>query len=165
MQQRWEIYLKSHNRDTTQAKSLWCGNGADELFGGYGRHRTAELHGALDAWRKEMSLDLQRLWKRNLGRDDRCLLLTNRWKGTQYLFLSCPVVQLVSQLSNEILRYGFSEQFGSDTKVVLRELAWHWGLRLAPFFRKRAIQFGSRSAQKSTPEGTTRRKIKGTATL
>ena len=39
---------------------------------GYGRHRTAFKHGHWQLLREELQLDITRLWKRNLGRDDRC---------------------------------------------------------------------------------------------
>ncbi|PFH35724.1 hypothetical protein BESB_053750 [Besnoitia besnoiti] len=47
------------------------GSGADELFGGYGRHKTARLKRGPDGLRDEMLMDLRRLWRRNLGRDSR----------------------------------------------------------------------------------------------
>lgn len=51
-----------------QARTLLVGIGADEQMGGYGRHRTAYVRGGLEAMEKEMNMDMQRLWKRNLGR-------------------------------------------------------------------------------------------------
>lgn len=57
----------------SEAKILLVGSGADEQCAGYGRHKTKYRHGSWLALHKEMQLDMQRIWKRNLGRDDRCL--------------------------------------------------------------------------------------------
>lgn len=64
---------------TSKANILLSGLGADELFGGYGRHRRAfeQSKGTEeDKWAaltKELEVDLARIGTRNLGRDDRCL--------------------------------------------------------------------------------------------
>jgi len=52
---------------------LLTGLGADEQMGGYGRHRKAWEKGGNELLRRELDLDLHRLWDRNLGRDDRVL--------------------------------------------------------------------------------------------
>jgi 3-dehydroquinate synthase class II len=49
-------------------KILLVGLGADEQLAGYGRHRTCFAQGGWDALCKELNLDLERLWTRNLGR-------------------------------------------------------------------------------------------------
>eukprot|EP01054_Gregarina_sp_Poly1_P000403 Gregarina_sp_Poly_1__402@NODE_109_length_14014_cov_141_998351_g96_i0_p5_GENE_NODE_109_length_14014_cov_141_998351_g96_i0NODE_109_length_14014_cov_141_998351_g96_i0_p5_ORF_typecomplete_len576_score61_01Asn_synthase/PF00733_21/8_4e07Asn_synthase/PF00733_21/1_5e15ThiI/PF02568_14/0_066ThiI/PF02568_14/9_9e03DUF702/PF05142_12/0_066HemolysinCabind/PF00353_19/0_23Adeno_E1A/PF02703_14/0_41_NODE_109_length_14014_cov_141_998351_g96_i06592386 len=170
MAERWHEYKSSQSTHYSEADTIWCGNGADELFGGYGRHRTAELHGSLEGWRQELELDLKRLWKRNLGRDDRCVLLSGRWKCTQYLFLNPAVIDFVAQLPSAILRSGVTNSFeASETKILLREAAAFLGLCVAPWLRKRAIQFGTRSAHVCVPvslcanlAAPSRRKIKGT---
>ncbi|XP_055388991.1 uncharacterized protein LOC129618212 [Condylostylus longicornis] len=58
---------------SSRAPVVLVGHGADELFGGYGRHATADMHNGLAGARDEMTKDLRRLWERNLGRDDRCV--------------------------------------------------------------------------------------------
>lgn len=58
---------------TLQSAVLLMGSGADELFGGYGRHRTANVTRGFEALRREQILDLERLWLRNMGRDARTL--------------------------------------------------------------------------------------------
>jgi len=45
--------------------------GADELFGGYKRHRTALNFKGWSGLRNELELDLARISTRNLGRDNR----------------------------------------------------------------------------------------------
>ena len=58
---------------TSQARVLLVGHGADEILGGYARHRAALQNGGWPRLLQEMELDYSRLWKRNLGRDDRVL--------------------------------------------------------------------------------------------
>ena len=55
------------------ARVLLLGMGADEQMGGYGRHRTAYRKGGAEALRRELAADCERMWLRNLGRDDRVL--------------------------------------------------------------------------------------------
>jgi asparagine synthetase B (glutamine-hydrolysing) len=55
----------------SSARVLISGLGADEAMGGYGRHRTAFRHGGWHGLQHEMAVDCGRIWKRNLGRDDR----------------------------------------------------------------------------------------------
>ena len=50
---------------------LLSGLGADELCGGYARYRTAHHRGGDAAARASMKADVDRIWLRNLGRDDR----------------------------------------------------------------------------------------------
>lgn len=52
-------------------KILFSGSGADEILGGYSRYRSNFLQYNKDGVIREMSLDLNRIWHRNLGRDDR----------------------------------------------------------------------------------------------
>ena len=58
---------------TSPARVLLSGLGADELLGGYSRHRQAFTHHSLQGLVNELQLDLDRLPTRNLGRDDRVL--------------------------------------------------------------------------------------------
>lgn len=60
---------------STHARVLLSGLGADELFGGYGRHAIAfsRDNGGYAALASELLLDVARLGRRNLGRDDRVL--------------------------------------------------------------------------------------------
>lgn len=56
---------------TSQARVVLLGHGADELLGGYSRHRTRFRAGGWEGLAAELALDMGRLWQRNLGRDDR----------------------------------------------------------------------------------------------
>ena len=121
---------------TSTCRVLLVGHGADELFGGYGRHETRAKRGGL---REEMILDLSRLWDRNLGRDDR--IMADHGRDVRHPFLDEAVVRWVA--GNRVT----TQQ--NANKPILREMAKHLGLKFAPTFRKRAIQFGTRLAQKT----------------
>ena len=63
---------------TTTARVLLSGLGADELFGGYIRHETAFNRQGYAGLIDELKLDVGRLGKRNLGRDDRAMATWER---------------------------------------------------------------------------------------
>ena len=67
------------------SKVVFSGLGADEVFGGYGRFRTAFLRGGVQEMQAEMSMDLDRLWHRNMGRDDR--VISSCGKEARFPFL------------------------------------------------------------------------------
>lgn len=49
------------------------GSGADELFGGYSRHRVCYQKGGRDGAIDEIQLELSQIGERNLARDDRVI--------------------------------------------------------------------------------------------
>ena len=69
----------------TPARILLSGLGADELFGGYTRHTTAFKRNGYPALLDELELDVGRLGKRNLGRDDRVISHWGREARFPYL--------------------------------------------------------------------------------
>ena len=50
---------------------LLLGMGADEQMGGYGRHRTVFRNEGWEGLASELQGERERMWLRNLGRDDR----------------------------------------------------------------------------------------------
>ena len=68
------------------------GMGADELLVGYSRYRTAWRRGGAFALRRELSRDLRRIPRRNLGRDDR--VVSDQAREARFPFLDEDVVQL-----------------------------------------------------------------------
>ena len=173
---------KPHNYSTS-AHVLISGLGADELFGGYQRHATSFSRRGYLGLTAELELDINRLGKRNLGRDDRVISNWSKEARFPYLdeellawALNCPVWE----------KCGFGEcssSIDSDHptgkiepgKKVLRLLAWKLGMTRAAEERKRAvsappitkklmliaqkIQFGARTAKMETG------KTKGTQIL
>jgi asparagine synthetase B (glutamine-hydrolysing) len=81
------------------APVVLLGHGADEQAGGYGRHRTKfRAHG----WQglvQELQVDMQRLWFRNLGRDDR--LIADHGRESRHPFLDEQLVELLLMLPLE----------------------------------------------------------------
>lgn len=150
---------------TTPARVLLSGLGADELFGGYTRHATAANRKGLHGLAGELELDFMRLGKRNLGRDDRVI---SHW-GTEvrYPYLDEDLVAWALSVPVwEKCGFGLagSQEEGSlpslePSKKLLRLLAWKLGFRGAAAEKKRAIQFGARTAKMETG------KTKGTQTL
>lgn len=96
----------------------------------------------------QLQLELDRIPNRNLGRDDR--VISSHGKETRHPFLSLSVVSFLAQLPVHIkldprLEAGFGD------KMLLRLAANKVGLRDAAKRKKRAMQFGSRSAR-MTPD-------------
>ncbi|XP_024393279.1 uncharacterized protein [Physcomitrium patens] len=136
----------SRTKYRSSARVLLVGAGADEQCGGYGRHRTKYRLGGWAALQAEMRIDMQRIWKRNLGRDDRCM--ADLGKEARFPFLDEEVVDtLLDKPLWEIVDLRLP--IGNGDKRVLREVAMSLGLPGAATLPKRAIQFGSRIARES----------------
>lgn len=130
----------------SEAKILLVGSGADEQCAGYGRHRTKYRHGSWRALHEEMKLDMQRIWKRNLGRDDRCI--ADSGKEARFPFLDEDVIQALLDIPLWEIA-DLDQPSGIGDKKILREVAQLLGLSGAAVLPKRAIQFGSRIARES----------------
>ena len=139
----------------TPARVLLSGLGADEIFGGYTRHATAFSRKNYDGLIEELKLDFKRLGKRNLGRDDRVL---SHWgKEVRYPFLDEDLVGWALGLPVwEKCGYGQDPSPSAErqhcpdhepAKALLRLLAWELGMTGVAVERKRAIQFGARTAK------------------
>ncbi|KAI7232523.1 hypothetical protein KC330_g5876 [Hortaea werneckii] len=159
---------------TTAARVLLSGLGADEIFGGYQRHTTAYNRHGFPGLLDELELDVARLGKRNLGRDDRVI---SHWgREVRFPFLDEKVLGWALR-APVVEKCGFGEEEGKareeeeeqeegsedgasqglmPEKKVLRCLAWRLGMRGVAREKKRAIQFGARTAkmEKGRTKGT-----------
>ncbi|CAG7956571.1 unnamed protein product [Penicillium nalgiovense] len=138
---------------TTTSRVLLSGLGADELFAGYGRHSVAFNRGGFKELITEIDLDVSRLGSRNLGRDDRVL---SHWgRETRFPFLDEEFVAWVLRAPVwEKCGFGLPENdatAGIDCeKLALRLVALRLGLVRVSREKKRAIQFGARTAKMET---------------
>lgn len=131
------------------ARVLLVGAGADEQFAGYGRHRVAYKRGGWTSLQEELDKDLKRLWKRNLGRDDR--VLADHGKEARFPFLDADVMLWVSShYLSDICDMNLPP--GEGDKRALRLVARSLGLHVAGLLPKRAIQFGTKIT-KQMPKG------------
>jgi asparagine synthetase B (glutamine-hydrolysing) len=136
-----------HNDGPIHAhRVLLSGLGADELLGGYGRHRSAYERGGYPGLRHELNVDIGRLWERNLGRDDR--IVSDSSHEVRFPFLDAMVMHYVESLPLDVV-VDFSLPAGEGDKRILRLVAESLQLTTAATAVKRAIQFGSRIAHVS----------------
>ncbi|KAL1998956.1 hypothetical protein VTN02DRAFT_5278 [Thermoascus thermophilus] len=159
---------------TTSARVLISGLGADEIFAGYTRHHVAYSRHGFTGLIDEINLDVSRLGKRNLGRDDR--IISHWGREARFPYLDEDFVAWAVQLpvwekcgfgtagspetpasaisrndgdellppSNDVLQSADTIEPG---KKALRLLAFKLGMKRVAGEKKRAIQFGSRTAK------------------
>lgn len=130
---------------TTPARVLLSGLGADELFGGYTRHATAFNRKGFPGLLDELELDVNRLGKRNLGRDDRAISHWGREARFPYLdedlvkwAVETPIWEKCGFQTTPIDEQG---PHIDPTKKVLRLLAYELGMHSAAQEKKRAVRY------------------------
>lgn len=151
--EKFQSYCKMSNTTknlrktiTSNAKVVLVGIGADEQMAGYARHRSTYERGGYDALRAELQMEKDRLWTRNLGRDDRCI--SYHGKEARFPFLDEDVVGYLNSL--DILQIcDMTKPQGEGDKMILRLVAKRIGVQQCSSLVKRAIQFGSRIAKVS----------------
>ena len=152
---------------TTTARVLISGLGADELFAGYSRHAAAFTRHRYIGLIDELRLDFERIGHRNLGRDDRVM---SHWgKEVRYPYLDEDFVDFALSLPvwdkcgfrpdrpvprhYEITIEASKREDLDPAKMLLRLAAWKLGMKSAASERKRAIQFGARTAKMEAGAG------------
>ena len=149
--------------ESSKPRVLLLGMGADELLGGYGRHRHAFERGGWEEFRKELIMDQERFWERNLGRDDR--IIADHGCEARFPFLDSRVTEFLQNLPLSSI-CDFSLPPGQGEKRILRLVAARLGIEHASGLVKRAIQFGSRISHLSDAKRFgSRRKAKGDASV
>jgi asparagine synthetase B (glutamine-hydrolysing) len=123
---------------TTPARVLLSGLGADELFGGYQRHATAFSRGGYPGLVQELRLDVGRLGRRNLGRDDRAM---SHWgKEVRFPFLDEELVRwAIGTPAWDKCDFGQPGGHVEPGKRVLRLLALELGMAGVATEKKRAV--------------------------
>jgi len=144
------LYSSCHAH-RARGRVLLVGHGADELLAGYARHMSAFDKRGMDGpggLKDELLKDLERLWQRNLGRDDR--VLSDHGREVRHPFLDERFVEIVRSLE------------ARADKATLREVAAELGLLTCCRLDKRAIQFGTRIAKRSNVAASgSNRAVKG----
>lgn len=136
--------FSSDNKYKSQSRVVILGMGADESLGGYSRYKTKP------SLQDELQLDFRRLWERNLGRDDR--VTADHGREGRFPFLDEDVLSVLSgnhvpvQMTDV---FDLSCPSGIGEKMLLRTCARMIGLQDISFLVKRAIQFGTRIADKN----------------
>lgn len=126
----------------SSAKVVFSGLGADEQFGGYSRHLKAWNQGSWNALVQEMQLDLDRISMRNLGRDDR--IISDAGREVRFPYLDEDFVEWASSLR---IWEKVDLRLPTGDKVLLREMLAWMGFQRGAAEKKRAIQFGAKSAK------------------
>lgn len=124
---------------------LLIGSGADELFGGYTRHRNAFKRGGIQQLEDELTLDWVRLPGRNLARDDR--IIGDHGITARAPYIQEQVVHFIQNLTPLQKCYHQLDP-GIGDKLLLRLCGFQLGLKNCCQFKKRALQFGSRIADR-----------------
>lgn len=128
------------------ARVVLLGSAADELFGGYKRHRKAFSSNRTESvLQYQFNLDWNRLPYRNLSRDDR--ILSDHGVTPRSPFIEEQFIQFTRSLS-PFQRCCLDLDNGLGDKLMLRIIAYYLQLYTCCLKPKRAIQFGSKIADK-----------------
>ncbi|GBP06025.1 Asparagine synthetase domain-containing protein CG17486 [Eumeta japonica] len=143
----WFAARAKTDSSVSPCRVLLLGTGADELFGGYTRHKNAFKRLGWSGLHKELMLDWKRISFRNLARDNR--VICDHGKQPRMPYLDEDFTEFVLNLK-PWQRCFPAENLGSGLgdKLILRLVAFKLGLLNVSTFPKRALQFGSKIANK-----------------
>lgn len=154
---------------TIKSTIFFTGTGADEIFGGYTRHRSIfykninDNNKSQNLLRDELDKDIDRLWIRNLGRDDR--IISNFYRETRYIYLDENLIAFTKCfkpkhiLNTDTDSIQFPIEYlcdmtlprGIGDKKILRRILNIFQLSTIASIPKRAMQFGTRIAISTVP--------------
>ena len=134
----YEKFTDLSNIYNSEAKIFFDGLGADEIFGGYLRYKNGDIE-------NQMKKDLDRLWLRNCGRDDR--VCGENKIELRFPYLDYDLMDFLSSINDMNQIADFNKPRGEGEKYLLRNVAKTiLGFNLSYKFEKRAIQFGTKIA-------------------
>ncbi|XP_030025056.2 asparagine synthetase domain-containing protein CG17486 isoform X2 [Manduca sexta] len=144
----WFAARGQDNDSISTSRVLLLGSGADELFGGYTRHRNAFRRRGWSGLAEELDLDWKRISFRNLARDNR--VICDHGRQPRMPYLDEDFTEFVLKLKPWLKCFP-SDSLGPGVgdKLMLRLIAVNLGLADVALFPKRALQFGSRIANKN----------------
>jgi asparagine synthetase B (glutamine-hydrolysing) len=126
---------------TSPARVLLSGLGADELFGGYGRHYVGYQRAGYAGLIGELKLDVSRLGKRNLGRDDRVMAHWSKEVRFPYLDEQLVLWAIKTSVWDKCDFRNDEDMSGVEPgKRVLRLVALELGLEQVAREKKRAVR-------------------------
>jgi len=137
-------------RFRTEARALLLGMGADEQMAGYGRHRTTFARHGWTGLSEALDVERERIWLRNLGRDDR--IISDWGCEVRHPFLDEKVMRFLAELPLPLV-CDLEQGLGCGDKLILRSAARLLGLTRSTGLQKRAIQFGTRIANRGVYGG------------
>lgn len=143
----WFAALGEDELAVSPCRVLLLGSGADELFGGYMRHRQAFRRRGWVGLAQELEKDWKRISYRNLARDNR--VICDHGRQPRMPYLDEDHIDYVLKLKPWLKCFPSDELVcGFGDKLILRLLSLHLGLTKVVSLPKRALQFGSRIANK-----------------
>ncbi|XP_076352988.1 asparagine synthetase domain-containing protein 1-like [Tachypleus tridentatus] len=131
---------------TSPARVVLLGTGADEQLAGYSRHRVKFKNKGWKGLVEEVALEVDRISSRNLGRAIDKRIITDHGREGRFPYLDERVVCFLSSLPMWY-KADLSLPQGVGEKLLLRLMAFHFGLRRVARLPKKAMQFGSRIAK------------------
>ena len=134
----YEKFTFMEKKYNSEVKIILDGLGADEIFGGYLRYKNGDIE-------NQMKRDLDRLWLRNCGRDER--VCGENLVELRFPYLDKDLMKFLGSIEDMKQIVDFDKPRGEGEKYLLRKVAKDIaGFKLSYKFEKRAIQFGTRIA-------------------